>query len=72
NVFGGKSYTVKAKGAGRGHLGGDIGICETFHKLMNNQPVDQNYLTTIDVTLLSHKIVFCAEKSRLQGEVITL
>ncbi|MEG2117421.1 MAG: Gfo/Idh/MocA family oxidoreductase, partial [Clostridia bacterium] len=64
NVFGGKSRVVKTKIAGKGHLGGDLGICATFHSLMNNQPVDENYMTTIDVTLLSHQAVFAAEKSR--------
>lgn len=67
NVFGGKRKKIKTKARGAGHLGGDYGICRTFHQLMKNEPIDKNYLTTIDVTLLSHKIVFGAEESRKNG-----
>jgi predicted dehydrogenase len=70
NVFGAKSKKVKIKSkiAG-GHLGGDNGICDTFCKLIRGDAIDPDYLTTIDVTLESHKIIFEAERSRKNAAI---
>ncbi|MDR3293540.1 MAG: Gfo/Idh/MocA family oxidoreductase [Clostridiales bacterium] len=65
-ILGKKVNRIKIKNQG-GHLGGDNGICETFGKLVAGEKIDPDYLTTIDVTLESHRMIFDAERSMRSG-----
>lgn len=47
--------------ADNGHLGGDAGIVRTLVDIMQGNPVDDDYFTTIDVTMKSHSIAFAAQ-----------
>ncbi|MDR1940394.1 MAG: Gfo/Idh/MocA family oxidoreductase [Clostridiales bacterium] len=67
--FGGASKRVRIKSPLKsGHLGGDDGLCRVFCNVINGEPVDKELLTTVDVTLESHKIIFFAEKARKTGK----
>lgn len=71
NVFGKKSKRIRVKN-GLGHLGGDAGICKTFYLYLtgHEKEVKSDYLTTLDVTAASHKIVYAAEQSRLSNKTV--
>ncbi|MDR1905938.1 MAG: gfo/Idh/MocA family oxidoreductase, partial [Clostridiales bacterium] len=62
NVFGEKSKRVRIRAKAKGgHMGGDGGICDTFCKLLRGEEIEKDYLTTIEVTAVSHNIIFDAE-----------
>ncbi|MDR0752023.1 MAG: Gfo/Idh/MocA family oxidoreductase [Christensenellaceae bacterium] len=63
SLFKRKTNKVKIRALGAGHLGGDLGICRAFVKLIKGQHIDPDYLTTIDVTLEGHKIIARAMES---------
>lgn len=70
NVFGKNPKTVRVKAGLVGHSGADTGICETLHKLMQGEAVNRDHLTTIDVTVKSHKMVYAALESARTGETV--
>jgi len=49
------------------HLGGDVGIVKDFLDMLEGKPTIQKDLTTVDVTLFSHKMAMAAEHSRLNN-----
>lgn len=66
NTFlGNKSERISlADSSTEGHCGGDKGLIDTLVKVMKGEAVEQDYLTTIDRTLKSHRIAFAAEECR--------
>ncbi len=68
--FGKGARTVWIKPVISGHLGADSGICDTLHRLMNGEQVNAAYLTTLDVTVLSHKMVYAALESERTGQSV--
>lgn len=54
-----------------GHGGGDIGIMNAFYEVLCGN-TDAARLSNISISVKNHKIVFAAEKSRLEGRVIEL
>jgi len=71
-TFGKGAKTIPIKPAASGHLGADPGICDTVHRLMCGENVNEKYLTTIDVTAQSHKLVYAALASAESGETVKL
>lgn len=72
NVFCQGSEPVTFSQSSGGHGGGDPGICETLHKIMRGEPVEEGLLTTIDVTAKSHRIAFAAIESVKTGQTVWL
>ncbi len=54
-----------------GHGGGDSGIMNAFYDMLCGK-TSADELSNISVTLKSHTIVFAAEKSRLEGRVVSI
>ncbi|MDR3185678.1 MAG: Gfo/Idh/MocA family oxidoreductase [Christensenellaceae bacterium] len=63
-LFRRRSNRISIRSGIGGHHGGDSGICDTFVKLIRGDEIDADYLTTIDVTLVSHNILSIAEEKR--------
>lgn len=53
-----------------GHGGGDRGIMHSFYEILCTH--DDSRYSNISISVKNHKIVFAAEKSRLEGNVVTL
>lgn len=53
-----------------GHGGGDTGIMYSFYNMLCGNP--EPGLSTIDISVKNHMIAFAAEKSRLEGRVVSL
>ena len=53
-----------------GHGGGDTGIMYSFYDMLNGE-VDAE-LSNIEISVKNHMIAFAAEKSRLEGRVVSL
>ena len=53
-----------------GHGGGDSGIMHSFYGLLSGD--DDNSLSNISISVKNHKIVFAAEKSRLEGRIVDM
>lgn len=68
NLFGKPSKIFQAKPVATGHGGGDKGFCDTIHQFMQGKEIDENLLTTIDVTARSHKIIYEAVRSSVSKE----
>lgn len=49
------------------HVGGDVGIVKDFINMMEGKPTILQDLSTVDVTLFSHKMAMAAEYSRLHN-----
>lgn len=49
------------------HLGGDVGIVKDFIDILQGKPTILKDLTTVDVTVFSHKMAMAAEHSRLNN-----
>lgn len=67
----GSREIISLKKPTSGHGGGDAGIMQSFIKLIQNQGNDES-LTSADVSIQSHIMVFAAEESRLNKKVIEL
>ena len=53
-----------------GHGGGDTGIMYSFYDMLNGK-VDKE-LSNIEISVKNHMIAFAAEKSRLEGRIVSL
>ena len=53
-----------------GHGGGDSGIMHSFYGILSGD--DDNSLSNISISVKNHKIVFAAEKSRLEGRIVDM
>ena len=73
-VFRGKSKNIRTRWLPiPGHSGGDNGLVRDFILKMNGKETIQKDLSTMDVTLHSHRMALAAEQSRLnKGKVIEL
>lgn len=67
----GRRDTIKLKKSVYGHSGGDFGIMRNFVRMVRDNELN-NGLTSADVSVQSHLMAFAAEKSRLEGKVISL
>ena len=54
-----------------GHGGGDHGIMCSLYDVLNGDASAAN-LSNISISVKNHKIVFAAERSRLEGRVVSL
>lgn len=54
-----------------GHGGGDSGIMNSLYEMLCGK-VSADELSNISISVKNHKIVFAAEKSRLEGRVVNL
>ena len=54
-----------------GHGGGDSGIMNSLYEMLCGN-VSADELSNISISVKNHKIVFAAERSRLEGRVVEL
>lgn len=63
--------TVASDSIVAGHGGGDVGIMKDFYDMLCGKK-DIEELSNIAISVKNHKIVFAAEKSRLEGRVVNV
>ena len=70
NIWGELPKTVHVN-RGIGHLGGDKGIVKDFIHLMETGKLTPR-ISTMDKTIMSHKMAFAAEESRKTGQSVEI
>lgn len=70
NIWGELPKTVHVN-RGIGHLGGDKGIVKDFIQLMETGKLTPR-ISTMDKTIMSHKMAFAAEESRKTGQSVEI
>lgn len=71
NFTTGRTDTIKLKSLEVGHGGGDYWIMHDFVRMLQNQDTSE-CTTSASVSVQSHLMAFAAEKSRIEGKVITM
>jgi predicted dehydrogenase len=67
----GRKDIIRLDESSEGHGGGDYGIMHDFVRLLQNGNASE-CVTPADISVQSHLMAFAAEKSRLEGKVISM